>query len=61
MKIDIWYTIEKHNNIYTVWRNKEQYGEKNKGGYGSLGLYSNKSKKKCLEYCKENKIRVERR
>jgi len=56
MKIEIWYTIEKHNGEWTVWMNK--MGEKS---CGSLGVYTAKHKKDCIEYCKNKGIKVEKK
>ena len=56
-KIEVWYTIEKHNGIWTVWKNKE-HKEADKGSYGSLGIYSAKTKKDCLYYCQLNNIKL---
>lgn len=54
---DVWYTIEKNNNGYTVWRNQESI-EKDKGGGGCLGIYTGRTKKECLQYCKEHNIKL---
>ena len=51
----VWYTIEKSSNGYTVWMNKES-----KQSMGSLGIYTAKKKKECIEYCKENDIKVKK-
>lgn len=58
-KINIWYTIEKSNDGYTVWLNKESYEKDKNGSYGSLGIYTAKRKKDCVKYCKERGIKVE--
>lgn len=54
-KIFEWYTLEKNNNIWTIWYNKEV-----DNGYGSLGLYSSKRKKDCVDYCRKNNIKLEK-
>jgi hypothetical protein len=56
----VWYTLERANHIWTVWKNKEQDNE-NHGGYGSSRIYSSFSKDDCLDFCKENKIKIEKR
>lgn len=56
----IWYTIEKNKNGYTVWMNKESYEKDKKGSYGSLGIYTNRFKKNCIEYCKKKGIEYEK-
>ena len=52
----IWYTIEKSSNGYTVWRNKV-----GKQSMGSNRIYTSKNKKDCIEYCKENNIKIKKR
>jgi len=54
-KISEWYTIEKNNGVWVVWYYKES-----DSSYGSLGLYSSKKKKDCIDYCKKNNIKVEK-
>ena len=53
-----YYTIEKHNNCYTVWLNQEWYELNKWGSGGCLGLYTADTKKRCLEYCKQHKITI---
>ena len=55
-----WYTIEKGIGGYTVWFNKETIYE-DRGGYGSLGLFTSLYKKDCIEYCKKRHIKYERK
>ena len=60
-KRKLWYTIEKNNNnkIWTVWWNREKIdGER--GGFGSLGIYSASSKQECEDYCRKAGIKVEK-
>lgn len=54
-----WYTIEKSNGEYTVWFNKSNKKEQC-GGYGSLGLYTSRHKKECINFIKEKGIKVEK-
>lgn len=58
-KIEVWYTIEKSTNGYTVWMNKESK-KNNHGSYGSLGLYTARKKKDCIDYCKNKRIKYEK-
>lgn len=53
-----WYTIEKGVNGYTVWLNIETI-ENGKGGGGCLGIYTGRTKKECIQYCKEHNIKLE--
>lgn len=55
--INIWFTIEKSSNGYTVWRNKEKNCGTH-GSYGSNKVYGASTKKECIEYCKKNNIKV---
>ena len=56
----IWYTLEKANGKWTVWENTETwYGTH--GGCGCRGIYSSTSRKDCIEYCKENNLKVSRK
>lgn len=55
----VYYTIEKHNDIYTLWKNVEIKKE-NKGSFGCYGLISG-TLKKCKEYASKNGIRVKGR
>ena len=59
MKIEIWYTIERNNEGYTVWMNKSARDNQH-GSYGSYGLYTSKKKKDCIAYCKEKGIKYEK-
>ena len=54
-KVEAWYSLEKNNRMWTIWYNKET-----KNGYGSFGIYSSRRKKECIEYCKKNKIKIEK-
>ncbi len=55
-KIKVWYKIEHHNKLWTVWKYKE--GEHS---FGSLGIYTASKKEDCIEYCKQNKITLNRK
>ena len=57
-RTNIWYTIEKNQNGYTIWKNKESQ-DTDRGGYGSLGLFTSQFKKDCIDYCKKHKIKYE--
>ena len=48
----VYYTIEKHNNIWTVWRNAER-----NNSCGCYGLFSG-ALKECKQYASDNKIRI---
>ena len=51
----IWYTIEKTTNGYTIWKNKES-----EYGYGSSNVETFKTRKECVEYAKNNNIKIRR-
>jgi len=54
-----WYTIEKTNQGWTVWENTEvNYGSH--GGYGCRKIFSSPSRQECIDYCKENDLKVSR-
>lgn len=51
----IYYTIEKHNGLWTVWKNIEDHG------MGFIGIYTpldKNTKKACLEWCKEKGLKI---
>ena len=47
-----WYTIEKNNGKWTVWFNHISGG--------CHGVFSSTNRKDCIEYCKENNLKVSR-
>ena len=54
----IYYTIEKHNGLWTVWKNIEDHG------FGCYGIYTpleNNTKETCQEWCKERGIKIGKR
>ena len=57
--MEIWYTIEKNNNKWTVWKNTMIWN-KTHGCGGCKGIFSSTSRKDCIEYCKENNLKVSR-
>lgn len=56
MKKKIWYTLEKHHNLWTVWKHHEEGHS-----VGFWGIFTDETKKKCLEFIKENKIKLGKR
>ena len=52
-----WYTIEKSNEGYTVWFIQEYIGN-NVGGGGCFGIYTGRTKKDCISYCKNHGIKL---
>ena len=55
----IWFSIRKNEQGYTVWQNSEEHDEeKKRGGLGSYGLYTSRSRKDCIAYCERNKIKI---
>jgi hypothetical protein len=52
----IYYTLEKNNDKWVVWKNVEK-----DRSCGSIGIYKSVSKLECKEYCKENDIKLSRR
>ena len=59
IKNKLWYTLERTNGLWTIWLNK-QYEYKEKGSGGCDKVYSSSSKQDCLEYCKNNKIKIKK-
>jgi len=55
----IWYTIEKSTNGYTIWENKEKLYN-NHGRCGCKKIYTSINRKECIEYCKNNNIKVKK-
>ena len=53
----IWYTLEKNNGIWTLWKNKE-VELINHGSYGSSKVYDSYDYESCIEYCKINNIKI---
>ena len=51
----IYYTIEKHNGIWTVWKNIESHGV---GCYGVYTPLETNTKKACQEWCKERGLKI---
>ena len=52
MKDNIYYSIEKRNDKWAVWRNAEK-----EHSVGCYGLFSG-TLRECVRYAKENKIRI---
>lgn len=50
------YTIEKINGIWRVWKNVES-----ERGFCIGQIYTGKSRKDCLNYCKDNNIKTSRK
>lgn len=55
----IWYTLERANGIWTIWKNKERI-LKGRGGFGCSKVYSSSEKEDCLNYAEINKIKLKR-
>ena len=55
MKSEKYYTIEKHFNLWTLWKNVF-----NGNGCICIGKYTADSKKKCLDWAKEHNIKIGR-
>lgn len=51
----IFYTIEKHNGLWTVWKNIESHGV---GCYGVFTPLDKNTKKACIEWCKEKGLKI---
>lgn len=52
----IYYTLEKNNGKWVVWKNSER-----ERSFGCIGIFDSNSKKECQEYCKKNNIKLSRR
>ena len=51
------YTIEKHNNLWSVWKTSDGHG------VGFMAIYTpleKNTKKGCQEWCKENGIKIKK-
>jgi len=59
VKINLWYTLERSNGLWVVWLNKEEISS-NHGSGGCDKIFSSPNKQDCLNYCKENKIRIKK-
>jgi len=51
----VYYTIEKHHGLYTIWKNIEDHG------MGCFGIYTSELKKDCIEYAKEHNLKIRSR
>ena len=60
IKNKLWYTLERANGLWTIWLNKEGISS-NHGSGGCDKVYSSTEKNRCLDYCKKNKIKIEKR
>lgn len=58
-KMKLWYSLEKNNGVWTIWLNSEGEGD-NRGSGGCKKIYSSTDKANCLNYCKENKIKIKK-
>lgn len=57
IKAKEWYTLEKANGLWTIWKNTEV--EKASGGSGGCkAIYKSQNKQDSVNYCKENKIKL---
>ena len=57
---EVWYTIEKRNNIWIVWRNVDKkHGDM--GVIGSRRLFSSIKRIDCVNWCKDNNIKTSRK
>ena len=52
----IYYTLERNNGKWVVWKNSEH-----ERSSGCMGLFESESKKECIEYCKKQNIKISRR
>ena len=55
MKSKVWYTLEKHHVLWTIWKNVEGHG------LGCTGIYTSEKKKDFLDYAEENGIKLAKR
>ena len=46
------YTLEKHHNLWTIWKTTYDHG------IGFCGIYSNPDRKKCIEWAKKEGIEL---
>lgn len=57
---EVWYSIEKGDNIWVVWKNVESKGNQ-KGGLGFRGIFQSVNRRDCVNFCKENGIKTSRK
>jgi len=56
MKEKTWYTLEKHHNLWTIWKHHES-----NHSVGVWGIKTDEDKKACEEYAKEHNIKLGKR
>lgn len=55
----VWYTIEKVDNMWIVWKNARSKSE-DRGSEYCRGIFKSTERKDCVEYCKKNNIKTSR-
>lgn len=59
-KTKIWYVMLKNNDFWAIWKNTEIIGT-TRGSGGCKAIYKSQNKQDCINYCKENKIKLRRK
>ena len=59
VKKEVWYTIEKSGDIWTVWRNVDR-SRGDRGVVGSRGIFKSGKRPECVEFCKELGVDISR-